>query len=224
MGAPALWGGAGGGREEGFGRSGVSTASPPATVDADILRALGPVAQSLSRQGVQWHVGGSVASCIWGEPRSTLDVDIVAALTPDQARTLAKDLSDEFYADRDAMMDAARSRGCFNVIHLATMLKVDVYLPGEGAHDVASFARRRPWQAGPGEGYSVASPEDTVLHKLRWYRLGGHVADRQWRDVVGVLIVQSGELEEDYMRRHATELGIDDLLSRAEREAASIGF
>ncbi len=136
----------------------MSTASPPTTVDSDILRALGPVAQSLARQGVQWHVGGSVASCIWGE----------------------------------------------------------------GAHDVASFARRRPWQAGPGKDYSVASPEDTVVHKLRWCRLGGHVADRQWRDVVGVLIVQSGELEQEYMRRHATELGIDDLLSRAEREAASI--
>jgi hypothetical protein len=62
---------------------------------------------------------------------------------------------------------------------------------------------------------SVASAEDTLLAKLEWYRMGGEVSERQWRDVLGVLKVQAGGLDLEYLRRWARELGVDDLLERA---------
>jgi hypothetical protein len=65
----------------------------------------------------------------------------------------------------------------------------------------------------------VASAEDTVLCKLEWYRLGGEVSDRQWRDVVGVPNVQGSRLDQDYMCCMAASLGVADLLSRAFEEA-----
>ncbi len=62
---------------------------------------------------------------------------------------------------------------------------------------------------------SVASAEDTLLAKLEWYRMGGEVSERQWRDVLGALKVQAGALDLEYLHRWASELGVDDLLERA---------
>ena len=65
-----------------------------------------------------------------------------------------------------------------------------------------------------------ASPEDTLLHKLVWYKLGDEVSDRQWGDAVGVLKVQAGTLDESYLNEWAGRLGVTDLLERARRDAA----
>ena len=63
------------------------------------------------------------------------------------------------------------------------------------------------------------APEDILLQKLRWYRLGGGVSDRQWRDVQGILRVQAGRLDDERLRRGAKTLDVLDLLDRALREA-----
>ncbi len=68
-------------------------------------------------------------------------------------------------------------------------------------------------------GGSLASPEDTILSKLEWYRMGGEVSDRQWRDILGVLKTRSGELDLGYLRTWAGELKVADLLERALKEA-----
>ena len=64
-----------------------------------------------------------------------------------------------------------------------------------------------------------ASPEDTVLAKLEWYRKGGEVSDRQWRDLLGVLKVQGETLDRAYLDHWAGELDVSDLLHRALEEA-----
>jgi hypothetical protein len=64
-----------------------------------------------------------------------------------------------------------------------------------------------------------ASPEDTVLAKLEWYRLGGEVSERQWRDVLGVLRARGSQLDLEYMRKWAGELHVGDLLERGLQEA-----
>jgi hypothetical protein len=65
-----------------------------------------------------------------------------------------------------------------------------------------------------------ASPEDTVLAKLEWYRMGGEVSDRQWRDIVGVLKTRAGELDLEYLRKGAAELHVNDLLERSLKESS----
>ena len=66
-----------------------------------------------------------------------------------------------------------------------------------------------------------ASPEDTILAKLEWYRLGNEVSERQWRDVLGVLKTRAGTLELSYLQKWADELKVSDLLERALKEMES---
>jgi hypothetical protein len=118
---------------------------------------------------------------------------------------------------------ALRTRGSFNLIHLRTAYKVDVYVPKDRLFDRAELERSRTqaipladgsiWQA------PVASAEDTVLAKLDWFRQGGEVSDRQWRDVIYILRLRKAELDASYLRRAADAIGVADLLERADREA-----
>ncbi len=97
-----------------------------------------------------------------------------------------------FYADLEAIKTGAASSRSFNLIHLDTMLKVDVFAAGAVPFHLMQMRRRVLQATGP-DGQTniyVASPEDTVLAKLQWYRQGGGVSDRQWTDVLGVLKVQ----------------------------------
>ena len=190
----------------------------------DLLAALEPVVAALEAIGVEYSVVGSVASSAHGIARSTVDADLVADLPGSQVDALVDRLEQDFYVDRDAARDAVQRCAMFNVIHLATMIKVDVYVLGGRAFDRGSFARRQaralPDQPGA-RTYQVDTPEDTVLHKLEWYRAGGEVSDRQWSDIVGVLDVQGDALDRAYLDRWAAMLGVDDLLARAWDEAGA---
>jgi hypothetical protein len=167
-------------------------------------------------------VGGSLASSIYGFPRSTLDADIVARLRPEHIPSLLAALGDEFYMDAASARDAIHRRSSFNLIHLGTMFKVDIFIAAASPWAREEFSRRRLEPLGPQEDatqLALASPEDIILHKLDWYRQGGSVSDRQWNDVLGVLKVQGAALDFDYMRQWAAELGLTELLARAIEEA-----
>ncbi|HOG45663.1 MAG TPA: hypothetical protein PLJ35_14140 [Anaerolineae bacterium] len=179
------------------------------------------VIDALEALGVPNMIGGSLASAVYGVARSTLDVDLVADLPMEQVAPLAAALHDAFYLDVEAMRDAIRRQGSFNLIHLETMFKVDVFVLKRRPYDQAEFARRTEQVVAtePERTACVASAEDTVLTKLEWYRMGGEVSERQWRDVLGVLMAQEGRLDLAYLRRWAPPLGVADLLERALSEA-----
>lgn len=188
----------------------------------DIVAAITPIVDVFQRLGVGYCVAGSVASSAHGIARATLDVDMVADLRPAQVAPLVAALSSDYYVDLDAAADAVTRRSMFNVVHLATMLKVDIYVLTARPFDRESFGRRRPAvleDRDDAPTYALDTAEDTVLHKLEWYRAGGEVSDRQWGDVVGVLQVQAGALDLEYMRNWADQLGVSDLLERALVEA-----
>ena len=178
------------------------------------------VIDALEQVGAAYVIGGSLASTIHGVVRTTLDTDIVADLNLQQARPFADLLAGTFYLDIDSIHDAIRKHSSFNVIHLATMFKVDIFIPKGRPFDRQQLDRRQPWVADPDSGRMiyVATPEDTVLAKLAWYRLGDEISDRQWRDILGVLAVQGARLDMDYMDQWAATLGVSDLLERASYE------
>lgn len=189
----------------------------------DIVAAITPVIEVFERLSVGYSVVGSVASSAHGIARATLDADLVADLRPEHVDPLVAALIDGYYIDRDAAAEAVRRRSMFNVVHLQTMLKVDIYVLTGRAFDRESFRRRltAPLEdSDEARTYNVDTPEDTILHKLEWYRAGGEVSDRQWGDIVGVLKVQSDALDVDYLRRWADDLGVADLLERAIEAAA----
>jgi hypothetical protein len=189
----------------------------------DIVAALEPVVDALVGLGVRYRVGGSVASSALGVPRSTLDVDVACELRHEHVSGFVARLADAYYVDADMIEDAIRRQSSFNVIHLATMLKVDVFVRKGRPFEEQSFERvtRRPLEDAPGaRSFDVTTAEDIILHKLEWFRLGGEVSERQWTDVVGVIAVQGAVLDLAHLRRWARELGVLALLERALAEGA----
>jgi hypothetical protein len=189
----------------------------------ELGRTLAAIAQSFAALGVRWAVGGSIASAAHGEPRATNDVDVVAMLSVDQARALVDGLHDAFYADRAAAEEAVRRRSSFNLIDQVTFIKIDVFVPAPGPLGSGQLDRVRVVDIVPGAPpLPILGPEDVVLQKLRWFKMGGEVSDRQWRDILSVLRLSAGALDTDYLANTAENAGMRELLERALRDASGV--
>ena len=166
---------------------------------------------------VRYHLGGSFASAIHGVPRQTMDADLVVDLNAGTVAFLIDRLRDQFYVDLDVAREAVLRHRSFNAIHLATGFKIDFFAKGTGEFDELELERSQPIQisADPPRSAMVKTAEDTILRKLQWYRIGEEVSDRQWRDVLGVLMTVGQDLDWQYLRHWAVNLGVADLLKRA---------
>jgi hypothetical protein len=175
------------------------------------------VIDALDGLGIRYAIGGSFASAVYGVMRATMDADLVVDLALPDVEPLAGALIGDFYADAESMREAVQQRSSFNLIHLGTMFKVDVFVAKTRAFDRSQLARRRLvlLSEEPQRQAYVASAEDTILAKLEWYRMGGEVSERQWRDVLGVLLVQGERLDLGYLEKMATHIGVLDLLKQA---------
>jgi hypothetical protein len=180
------------------------------------------IADALEVLAVPYAIGGSLSSALHGVMRATMDADIVADLRLKHAEPLAHALGDSFYADGEMIHNAIRRHDSFNLIHLDTMFKVDVFVAKPRAFDRSQLARRElHLLSEEPERYAfVTTAEDIVLAKLEWYRLGDETSDRQWRDVLGVLKVQGDRIDREYLLRMAKELRVTDLLERAFKAVA----
>jgi hypothetical protein len=175
----------------------------------------------LERLGIAYLAAGSLASSAHGEPRSTLGIDIVADVRADHVPEILRSFGTDYYVDEDAIREALRSGSSFNLVHLSTAVKVDIFVAGDDPFDAERLARRQRlvmWPDPPREVY-VDRAEYIVLRKLEWYRRGGEVSDRQWRDSVGVLRLQGDRLDTALLEHWAGRLGVTDLLQRARSEA-----
>lgn len=170
---------------------------------------------------IPYLVGGSLASSLHGIPRATQDVDLVASIEQRHVPDLVAAFGEQFYFDEGAIRDAIDRRTSFNLVHLQSLFKVDIFVPEDDPATRAQFRRRLRFSLGEGERRSlvVASPEDVVLHKLYWYSQGDEVSERQWRDAVGVLQVAGNRLDLEYLQRTADLLGVENLLRRACEQA-----
>jgi hypothetical protein len=186
------------------------------------LTLIARIAETFEALGIPYLIGGSVASMVHGIPRLTRDVDFVVELGAEQIAPLVRALEHEFYVEEAAAREAYDLGTSFNVIHLETIDKAALFISPRDGWGRSQMARRRalaPDPARPEARVFFATPEDNALSKLRWYRLGGEVSTQQWNDVLGILKIQAGRLELEYLRHWAPELGVTDLLERALDEA-----
>jgi hypothetical protein len=188
---------------------------------SSFLDALTPLVDACDALGIAYYIGGSVASIAHGVPRTTLDVDVIADIRPGQVRQLVARLQGSYYIQAADIQDAIQQRSSFNLVHLASMIKVDVFLAPNRPFDRSKAQRVQtgPITASDPRPFRLTSPEDIVLQKLERYAMGGRVSERQWNDSQGVLKVQGTTLDLAYLRHWATELGISDLLEQALKEA-----
>ena len=175
--------------------------------------------EAFEKLKIPFYVGGSVASSIHGVARATMDVDFVAGIQRWHIGALERDVGKEFYVDPEMAARALEARRSFNLIHYATSYKFDVFPLTEDPFQVAQYERRRRHKVSlTGEEQfevPVASAEDTLLNKLAWYRAGGEASERQWSDIRGIVAIQGGRLDCEYMRRWAQYLKVEALLERA---------
>lgn len=178
------------------------------------------VVDALESLSIPYAIGGSFASAWHGVARATLDSDLVADLQPQHTHPFVAQLQDIFYVDETAAGNAIARRSSFNLIHLETMFKVDIFVAKQRPFDQAQLrnATRHVIATEPERSAYIASAEDTILAKLDWYRLGGEVSERQWRDVVGVATMQRDTLDWRYMQEQAATLHITDLLQRLRQQ------
>lgn len=179
------------------------------------------VLDALDRLGLRHHLGGSYASSVHGLPRQTRDADLVVEMDSQAVALLAGLLRSSFYLDEDRMRQAVARRSSVNLIHLATGFKIDLFVKGDEPFDESELDRSRlaDLPGVPGRQAPVKSAEDTILRKLAWFTEGGGTSERQWLDVLGILKVQRGALDREYLAKWAKELGVDELLERALGEA-----
>jgi hypothetical protein len=187
----------------------------------DPLELAARVAEALERVGVRYLLGGSLASTALGEPRATLDVDFVADLQPEIVEPWLAVLGPDFAGDREWIEAEVQRRGSFQLVHRPTMTRIDVFVPPWVGVHLWKWQHRRRLILDPetGRGLDVTAPEGIVIQKLWWFRQGGDISDRQWRDVLGVLKTQRDAMDREQLEHWATELGLTDLLGRALGEA-----
>jgi hypothetical protein len=179
------------------------------------------ITRVLEDQGIAYVVVGSFASSLRGLYRATGDVDIVASIKLEQVSALIAALQDQFYIDDQAVRRAVRDRRSFNAIHFDSVFKVDVFVPPTDDFSQQQLRRRQLEDLAPDveQTIYVATAEDTILAKLKWYRAGGETSNTQWTDVLGIIGTQGRGLDVDYLRAWALKLNISDLLERVLDEA-----
>lgn len=174
------------------------------------------VARQLDELRVPYVVGGSLASSVHGEPRSTLDVDMVVDLRQAHVAGLSASMRREYYFDAEVAAEAVRLSSSFNAVHLASAIKVDFFVAGTDAFE-AERLRHRLGIRIPDTADTVLwvdTAEHSLLRKLEWFRRGHEVSDRQWRDAASIVAVQGDRLDRARLDHWAGKLGVRDLLRR----------
>ena len=162
-------------------------------------------------------ITGGLAAITYGDPRTTRDVDIIMEVDPwerDFADTLADLLNEDFFFSLEGCREAIEEQTMFQAIHKETMFKVDFHLsdlvPG-------SCERRQDVKIPTGLIVPMVIPEDSILSKLCWIKLG---SGRSRKDVVGMLRVQE-TLDNDYLETTAEQLGVKPILDELRQIAES---
>lgn len=182
----------------------------------DLVAALAPVVAAFRQLKIRHYVGGSVASSFHGAARSTMDVDLICEFSADKIEVFVGCFGADFYVSESAVRDAVRWKSCFNLIHLATSFKVDVFVSRQRPFDLESMRRATPECLGGCRTVEVpiATAEDAIISKLEWYRKTNETSERQWDDVSRLITLLGNTADLDYLRTAAESVGVSNLLER----------
>ena len=164
----------------------------------------------LEGTGVTYAITGSVASSLWGVPRTTHDVDVVVVLSEAEVGRMVAAFADRYYVSEPAVRDAVTRASMFNVIDFGTGLKADLWVTKGDPFNESMLGRRRRVEIVPGREAYVGSPEDVLLHKLVWNQITP--SQRQLADAAGIVAVQEGKLDLAYMKAWAARQSTSDVL------------
>ena len=167
---------------------------------------------------IPYLVTGSVASMVYGEPRLTNDIDVVAEIGEQHVKGMIDSFSEEeFYISEDMIRDAIRRAGQFNIIHPASGLKVDVIIKRNSPFDDSRFKRTK--RLFPGESYQAnfAAPEDVIIKKMEYYKLGE--SEKHLRDITGILKISGESVDRQYISEWADHLGLTEIWKALQERA-----
>ena len=184
-----------------------------------VVRALQEAVAAIESLGIDYFVGGSMASIVHGEMRTTQDADVIVHLDAPSVVQLAHALESSFFVDSEFLAECLALGISSNVIHKASGFKLDLFPLRERAFSKQEMARAVRVEVLRGVRMRVATAEDCVLSKLEWYEKGNRASDRQWRDVLGILKNNASSLDRSYLRNWASQLGIAELLHQALTQA-----
>jgi hypothetical protein len=171
----------------------------------------------LENIGVRYFITGSQATIAYGEPRFTNDIDVVVALDETTCDMFCDGFPEpEFYFNRETARQECLRQGMFNIIHPDSGQKIDVVIAKHNSYDQSRLERGVKIPIADSCFAIFSSPEDIVLQKMKWYRMGG--GERHLRDIVGVLKIQSRAFDFTYVSHHAKNLGLEDLWQEVQGE------
>jgi hypothetical protein len=175
----------------------------------DLLGYVTGIAQS---QGLQYFITGSTATIFYGEPRYTLDIDMVLAINASQVQEFCRQFpGPDFYVSESAAHEAINRHSQFNIIHIPSGLKVDVIVPEPSLFNRTRFKRTRTLQTPTGAKATFASPEDVIIKKMEYYKLGG--SEKHIRDIASVVKLNPNKIDIAYITQWADELGVSEIWS-----------
>jgi hypothetical protein len=179
------------------------------------------LAQILNTANIPYYITGGVAAIAHGEPRATIDLDVVIAIDLADLPTLAANFEAQGFYVAGLTDVLSGSLRCLNITHLETVENIDLMISGKDEYDLIKFDRKRLYTL-PGSGeVAIASPEDVIITKLIWRRESQ--SDKQWRDILGVLKVQQEKLDFVYLQGWVERFGLESDWQRAKLEAGVVG-
>jgi hypothetical protein len=176
---------------------------------------------ALDDMKIDYAIGGSIASSVYGKVRFTQNADVTVTSFADKAERLYNVLKENFYISKNAMYQAISNRSFFNVIHLKSAFKIDIFVRKDDDFHRQLFLRRKKvrFDESIEHLFDIVSAEDIILLKLQWYQSAGCISERQWSDVLGVLAVQAQSLDMKYLKSCSEKLGFSDIFNGAIQES-----
>jgi len=164
---------------------------------------------------IEYMIAGSIASNLYGVPRTTFDADIVIKTDLDGLKKFIDDIKDDFYVDVESPKEVIENRRIFNIIHYKSGFKIDIVPIRKRTFSEVEFARRREIEF-MNRKIWFSSPEDTILTKLEWAKMGE--SERQFNDALAIVRVQMGKLDWDYLQEWAEKLEVSQLLQKIQQK------
>lgn len=168
----------------------------------------------LSAAGIPFMLVGSVAASYHGHPRSTFDIDLVVEADEEALCRFARSLGEGYYVDEESIREAVRNRAAFNIIDETSGFKADLIVRKERPFSRTEFSRRVRVRI-MDRAVEMATPEDVILSKLEWSKIG--VSERQFADALQVARTQEKTLDFAYLEKWSKELGVADLWNKIKK-------